>query len=286
MKICIVGATGIIGQALVQRLRDRAELLCLSSADYDLRADLAPLGEFLLAQAPDVIINATALTQIDYVETHKIEGFLLNTLLPYHLAELCQQCNAHLIHFSSDNVFDGLKSSAYTETDALTPLNYYGHTKAQADITLETQFAAIATVLRISGIYSPYRKNFLTSFLNRVKEHDSVQVVDDIFVAPTPDFIVANAVGDLIQSGQALKGTYHLSAGDSTSWFGFSSKLLESLGIRDKQLVPISSDTYKIEAKRPKRCILDSSKLEQHADLNLPSWEEALQDFVRFYHLA
>lgn len=284
MKILILGSTGVVGSELLLELSSLSDvhLTSLSSADLDLYSQLEKLDEVVACLQPQIIINAAGFTDIDAIESNKNRGFLLNCLLPHRLAEICSLMSIQLIHFSSDNVFNGSKLSAYKETDSLSPINYYGWTKAHTDKLLLDNFGEYTTIFRISGIYSHMGRNFFVSFLKRIEKGNVVKVVDDISVSPTTANMVAKFIAQIIYSGKfyQMRGLYNLATKGSTSWFGFARKIVESLDVPNDLIVAVSSDSYSHKVKRPKMSILDCQKLENETFIDLPTWEDSFEEFM------
>lgn len=284
MKICLLGSTGIIGSDLALQLShlSTVELVSLSSSDLDLYSYLQELETVLREIQPQIIINAVGFTNIDAIANHQNKGFFLNCLLPHILGEFCDRHSIQLIHFSSDNVFDGAKNSYYIEEDQLSPINYYGWTKAHTDLLLLQYFPHHSTIFRISGIYSQNRKNFFTSFLHRLATQKQLEVVNDIIVAPTPSRLVAKLITELINNQKlfSLRGIYHLTPKGSSSWFDFANTIVSALQLSDKSISPVSIESYSTTVKRPRNCLLLSQKLEQETGLVLPHWEDEFREFI------
>lgn len=284
MNVVILGSTGIIGSQLLSDLScfSQFHLIPLSSCDLDLYCNLEQLESRIIGLQPDIVINAVGFTNIDAMENDKNKGFFLNCLFPHRLAEICYRLSIQLVHFSSDNVFDGLKTDPYTEEDKLCPINYYGWTKAHVDKVLLESFCDNTVIFRISGIYSYIRKNFFTSFLERLAKQNTIDVVNDIVVAPTPVTLVSKSITELIYNNQIskMKGVYNLTPKGNTSWFDFAKMVIRSMKLENKSILPISCGAYSSKVKRPKMCLLDSQKLENKTCISLPTWENALQEFM------
>lgn len=284
MNIFLLGSTGIIGSNLCSELSylSKVNLICLSSSDLDVYSNLEQLESKVVEVQPEIIINAIGFTNIDAIENNQNKGFFLNSLLPHRLAEICSRLSIQLVHFSSDNVFNGLKNCPYTEEDKLSPINYYGWTKAHTDKLLLNNFEDNITIFRISGIYSHIRKNFFTSFVKRLATQNMVEVVDDIIVAPTPAKLVATSIAQLIDSNQICKmrSIYNLTPKGSTSWFDFAKTIVESLELSGQLISAVPSNNYSTKVKRPQMCLLNSQKLEYETSIILPHWEEAFRNFI------
>ena len=174
MKIMILGANGFIGRRILKRLAPKHQVVACS-----LHQDILPeesyrfevidilnypalmglLNEF----HPDVIINAAAYSVVDYCEQHQEEAYAMNVTVVKHLAEYSQANSCRLIHISTDFVFDGTSTKAYTETDSPNPINYYGKTKRWSEEAIE-QLCTNYAIVRVEVVYGkPFPKQHGTS---------------------------------------------------------------------------------------------------------------------------
>src|SRR5215472_11047740 len=122
MKIVILGAGGRLGAALMHEYREKYDVAAFDHAQLDL-ANLDDVRGKLDAMNFDVLINAAAFTNVDACETEHDRAFLINAEAPGILAEICNEKDARLIHFSTDYVFDGKKRAPYTEEDQANPIS-------------------------------------------------------------------------------------------------------------------------------------------------------------------
>ena len=122
MKIVILGAGGRLGAALMREYREKYDIAGFNHAQLDL-ANLDDVRGKLGAMNFDVLINAAAFTNVDACETERDRAFLINAEAPGILAEICNEKDAKLIHFSTDYVFDGEKRAPYTEEDQANPIS-------------------------------------------------------------------------------------------------------------------------------------------------------------------
>src|SRR5436853_2667446 len=142
-----------------------------------IRDKLSPL-EF------DLLINCAAMTNVDLCESQRKQAFAINAEAPKHLAEICSQKKAKLIHFSTDYVFDGEKREPYVETDAARPISVYGESKRIGEkLVLQTQDRHL--VLRVSWVFGPDRPSFIDTMIKRAREEEHIDAVADKFSTPT-----------------------------------------------------------------------------------------------------
>src|SRR4029453_2003153 len=116
MKIVVLGAGGRLGASLVREFRPKYDVAGFDHAQLDL-SNLEGLREKVGAKTFDVLIKAAAFTNVDSCETERDCAFLINAEATGVLAEICNEKDAKLIHFSTDYVFDGEKRPPYSEED-------------------------------------------------------------------------------------------------------------------------------------------------------------------------
>ncbi|WP_054891692.1 MULTISPECIES: dTDP-4-dehydrorhamnose reductase [unclassified Pseudomonas] len=286
MKILVCGRNGQVAQALQQALAGLGELHLLGRDQLDL-AHPEGMREPLRQLAPDLVINAAAHTAVDQAESEASLAQAINAEGPRVLAEEAARLGAPLIHYSTDYVFDGNKTTPYVEDDPVHPLGVYGQSKLAG----EQAIAAVGAehlILRTSWVYSLHGRNFLLTMQRLLQERPQLKVVDDQIGAPTWAGTIAASTRAMIerwQAGQAgAWGTYHLTAQGETSWFGFAQAIAEQLKARDlpcAELLPIPSSEYPTPARRPLNSRLDCSRLAREWQVSQPHWQQALIDCLK-----
>lgn len=288
MKILLFGKAGQIGWELERSLAPLGELVVLGTRSEDMCGNftnLAGIADSIRAVQPNVIVNAAAHTAVDQVESEVELAHLINALAPEVLAKEAKKLGAWLIHYSTDYVFDGSGSHPWLETDATNPLSSYGKTK------LEAEKLIIATgckhlIFRTSWIYAARGRNFAKTMLKLAKEKDTLQVINDQIGAPTGAELVADVTAHAIRvavQNQDVSGLYHLVASGETSWHGYASfvidyarKFGEELKVSPNDILAVSTEAYKTAAKRPLNSRLNTNKLQQTFNINLPHWQHGV----------
>ena len=149
MKIMLTGSNGLLGQKLIEKIsRDHSlELIatslgnCVVNSDnlkyYPLDVtDQEKINQFVSKHLPDAIINTAAVTNVDYCEQNKVHCDNVNVKAVEYLSEICSKKNIHLVHISSDFIFDGNKNDLYNENDLPNPISYYGLSKLKSEKVL------------------------------------------------------------------------------------------------------------------------------------------------------
>jgi dTDP-4-dehydrorhamnose reductase len=278
VRILLTGSSGQVGCALLETLPGLGEVIVPERGELDL-AKSESIVKALSRVGADVIVNAAAYTAVDQAEREEPLAMAVNRDGPALLAEEAAKRGALLVHFSTDYVFDGEKSSPYVETDATNPLNAYGRSKLAGEQAIRRS-GCRHLILRTSWVYSDTGKNFLLTMLRLAREKKELRVVDDQFGAPTSNHSLADAVPPAIAAvlrDASLGGLYHMSAQGSTTWCGFARAIV---GDRVK-VVAISSSEYPTPARRPRNSVLDNTKLEKSFGVRLPPWQAGLEEVLR-----
>lgn len=280
MKIMLLGRYGQVAWELRRTLAPLGEIVNLGRKELNLEEEAA-IREAIEGIKPDVIVNAAAYTAVDRAEEEPRKARLINAIAPGILAEEAKRCNAMLVHYSTDYVFNGAKKTPYTEDDQTGPINVYGQTKLEGEEKIRA--AGVShLILRTSWVYGARGNNFLLTMLRLARERDELCVVDDQLGSPTWCRMVAETTALLIfqikKREDHFTGTYHLSAGGETSWYGFAKAIFNqyfSSEYEHARLIPISTSAYETKAKRPANCVLSCAKLEKQFNISLPSWEHS-----------
>lgn len=234
-------------------------VLALSRADLDI-ADRERVLQVAGEWSPDIVINTAAFTAVDACETEKDKAWAVNAWGPRNLAEGARLAGAHLVHVSTDYVFDGLSPDPYAEWDATNPLSVYGRSKlgGEAEVRL---LVPGATVVRTSWLCGRYGANMVKTILRLAAGDGPLRFVDDQRGCPTfADDLAAMLVQLAIGR---LPGTFHVTNQGATTWFGFARDVLAAGGFDPGRVVPISTGQLAPPrpAPRPANSVLDNAAL-------------------------
>lgn|SRR5262249_12714061 len=270
MKIMIAGAGGQLGRSL-QSLLESTDLLALSRQDMDV-IDLDAVRAQVSTNRPDIVINCSAFNDVDGAESDHESAYRSNAVGPRNLALAAAECDARVLHVSTDYVFDGLSSRPYHEYDRPNPLSVYGKSK------LAGERAVIAAnprhfIVRTSWLYHEEGRNFPNTILGLAKSQE-LRVVNDQVGSPTYAPHLAEAILRLIET--EAYGTYHLAGRGGTSWYELTRTLLRELAI-NAPVVPVSTVEYPRPAPRPRHSALTTI---QEPRILLPSWKQGVKDFA------
>lgn len=280
MRILLVGRTGQLGSALSRTLPAIGKLTATDRSQIDLaRPD--SIRQSVQALKPAVIVNAAAYTAVDLAEKEPDAAMAVNSHGVAALAEEALRCGALLVHFSTDYVFGGEKTSAYVEEDLPNPVNAYGRSKLAGERAIQAS-GCRHLIFRTSWVYSESGSNFLLTMLRLAREKKALRVVDDQHGAPTTSHMLADAAASAISrtiDDSSKTGLYHMTAGGATTWCRFAREIFRAKNL-PVSVSGISTAEYPTPAPRPRNSVLDNSKLRTKLGIQLPPWELGMKDVL------
>jgi dTDP-4-dehydrorhamnose reductase len=290
-KILLLGKNGQVGWELHRSLLTLGELTALDYPEIDM-ADSQNIREVVRTIKPDLIVNATAYTDVDKAESEPDLAMAINGTGPGVLAEEAKRFGAALIHYSTDYVFDGNKGSPYTEEDTPNPINVYGETKLAGEKAVQAVDGAYL-IFRTSWVYSLWRPCFVTKVLKWAREQEMLRIVDDQISSPTWARTLAEATAQVIAQGwgepveyiREKRGLYHLAGGGSCSRYEWAKAILALDPNKEEQIVkelfPAKSADFPTSARRPFCTTLLSLKYIEIFTSMLPEWKASLDLSVK-----
>ncbi|HEU4707711.1 MAG TPA: dTDP-4-dehydrorhamnose reductase [Methylophilaceae bacterium] len=290
--ILLTGINGQVGHELQQTLVSLGPVVGLDRGQLDLRDEEA-IRRVVREVKPTIIVNPAAYTAVDKAESERDLAFAINAEAPRILAEEAARGNAILIHFSTDYVFDGSKTTPYIETDETSPLGVYGESKLAGELAIQN-VGLPHMILRTSWVYGARGRNFLRTIVKLAQERDELSIVDDQTGAPTSSRSLANATAVLLNDWQEdMSGVYHLTCAGETTWYGFAQAILRfyeayraarswpELKVHADEIKAITTEEFPTSATRPAYSVLSNSKIMLACHIAMPLWSEALSAVMR-----
>ena len=273
----ILGAAGLIGGALCDELAGAGwRLVAATRAACDIRD--APAVRALCREArPAVVFNAAAYTNVDRAEAEPELARAVNAAGAEVVARAAAEVGAKLVHYSTDFVFDGERERPYVEDNPPSPLGAYARSKAEGDQRVRAA-APRHVILRVGCVYGRGGRNFPSTLARRLGAGEPLQIDDEQRVSPTWVREVA-AVSRAIAATEH-QGLFHCTAPGETTWADFARRLAAELGLPDTLIQPMSDAGLALPARRPRRAVLDSSRLRRCGLDLLSPWEEALRRYA------
>jgi len=290
IKILLLGKNGQVGWELQRSLATLGEVIALdrNSTGYcgDL-ADLNGLATTIQVIMPEVVVNAAAYTAVDKAETDEVSAQLINSQAVEVLAKETAKLGALLVHFSTDYVFDGEGRHFREEDEKTNPLNIYGKTKREGEMTV-SRYNPQHLIFRTSWVYAARGNNFAKTISALIKNKEALSVIDDQIGAPTGAELIADCTAIAIRKVLEHKdnyGIYHLVSSGETSWYGYAKylhELLQQLGVPlvVKDISAVTSNAFPTTAKRPRNSRLSNRKLSSVFNINIPDWKHGISRLI------
>ncbi len=273
MRITVLGASGLLGHALVPKLKDE-QLTALSSKDANLR-DASQIQRALRAARPDWIILCAAYTDVDGCECNRDLAFATNRDGALNVARTARDAGSRLIFLSTDYVFDGRKQSPYEAGDARNPISVYGETKAQAEERLLDIMPEVV-IVRTSWLFGVGGKCFPATILKLAATRPELSVVNDQRGSPTLTDDLASALVLLCKKN--ARGIVHVTNSSDCTWYEFAEEILKQSGVNTK-VKPASTAEFPRPARRPAYSVLSPATRISYG-IEMPAWQDALRRYL------
>ncbi len=300
--ILLTGKNGQVGRELATMLPGIGAVVAVGRDELDLSKPDA-IRNLIREIKPKLIVNAAAYTAVDKAESQESLASAVNAQAPGIMAEEAKKIGAALVHYSTDYIFAGLKTTPYNETDAPNPQSVYGRTKLQGEKAIQ-QSGVDHLIFRTAWVYAREGKNFLLTILRLATQREELKIVSDQVGAPTSSHEIAAATTQIlaelfshekrIHPLAKVSGTYHITAAGETSWAGFAEAILElarsnpprapwylaatnNLPLIAKRVVAITTAEYPTAARRPAYSVLSNQSLAETFQTHLPDWRVQLR---------
>lgn len=272
-RILITGANGQLGQCFKQIEKQFDLKLVFATRETLDITDQEAVEQELSTHQYDYLINCAAYTAVDAAEDNETAASLINETAVSSISKACKKFSVHLVHISTDFVFDGLKTSPYTAEDATNPQSVYGSTKRAGEERIIESGAAYS-IIRASWLYSNFANNFYKTIIRLAQTKDQINVVNDQIGVPVSAQELAKQLLQLISNKKLPTGILHFAHKGQCSWMEFAQKIVEYNKL-DLRIEPISTEAYGAAAKRPAYSVMKPSSCFEQIH-----WEKALKDVV------
>ncbi|WP_163515143.1 dTDP-4-dehydrorhamnose reductase [Gelidibacter japonicus] len=274
--VLVTGADGQLGQC-IQNITHQFPSLDFLFADRN-TLDITVANDvldFFETNAIDWCINCAGYTAVDNAENDQENAYKVNSIGAKNMAQACQKNDVKMVHISTDFVFDGLKTTPYTELDKTNPVNVYGESKLKGENEIK-QILDKHFIIRTSWLYSEYGNNFMKTMLGLAQDRQELSVVNDQLGTPTYAGDLARVVLNIIKLRSQDYGVYHYSNEGITSWFEFAKAIFEESNI-ELYIIPIETKDYPTLTKRPRYSVLDKSKIKKMLNVEILDWRQSLR---------
>ncbi|RYY18730.1 MAG: SDR family oxidoreductase [Cytophagaceae bacterium] len=269
MKILLTGSNGLLGQKLVELLRQQPGVALVATArganrladrHPDLHfvpldvTDAAQVRQVLAQEQPTHLIHAAAMTQVDECELQPAACWAQNVTAVAHVAAACANLGIHLTHLSTDFIFNG-KAGPLSEEAQPDPLSHYGASKLAAERIVQAapglRWAIARTVLVYGTMHGGGRSNIVLWVRDSLRKGQAIKVVTDQWRTPT--LAEDLALGCWLLARQAAQGIYHLSGRELLTPFQMAEQVADFFNLDKSLLEPVDSSTFTQPARRPPR---------------------------------
>lgn len=298
-RIVILGAFGKVGESIFNFLRLNTDWEILGFArykdylkpfwtrqhcDYDI-LNFRELKNHLISLSPDYIINAAAFTNVDGCEEFKSDCWKLNSDLVKILASVCAITGAHLIHFSTDYIFDG-RMGPYREVAQPNPINFYGKSKLSAENSIklvDIKYTIIRTNF-LFGISKSGKKTFVDFAIDHLTIGKPINVVDSLYSNPIITSDISEGVWRIINNNYL--GIINLAGNDWISRFDIA-RIIADAGNFDLKLInKVNLNEVEFLANRPEKAGLINLKAKKELGMNFMSIHKSIEHFLKLLNLT
>lgn len=273
----LLGGRGLLGQALTQVLQKAGWAICTPERDTVNLQCPEDVTQCVTDCAPDVIFNTVAYTQVDMAEDEPQQALAINRGLPMLLGHIVQDKPIHLVHLSTDFVFNGKGKRPYNENDATDPQSVYGKSKLEGEQALLDLNLPNCCIVRTAWLFGPGRKNFVSTILQHAKNASEMRVVFDQIGSPTYTPDLAHACLEL--AVLRASGLFHVVNSGQASWCELAAEAVR-LANFSTQIRPIPTSEWPQKAVRPAYSVLDTARYTSLTGKTMRPWVQALQDYV------
>ncbi len=295
VKVVVIGSNGLLGQTLVNKLFNRTDYKLYAMASGENRNSKAQeLTYFEINIAyfktiklqlnliePDFIINALAMTNVDACETEKEECDLINVKFVEKLAHISLELGTHLIHISTDFIFDGIEG-LYGETAIPNPVNYYGLSKLKSEEAIQNildKYTILRTILVYGKVANMKRSNIVLWVKKSLEKGETIRIVDDQYRMPT--YVGSLAEACLLVMKEKAMGIYHISDRELLSIYEIAIQIASFYNLPKALIEPIHTTELKQKAKRPPKTGFILKKAIVELGLRPLSFNEGLSLFQK-----
>ncbi|MFA5667821.1 MAG: dTDP-4-dehydrorhamnose reductase [Balneolaceae bacterium] len=283
MRVLITGGGGQLGKEWEDFcVANNIEFKSSNSAELNI-ADPKQIEEVVHAFKPTVLINCAAYTKVDLAEDEKEKAFLINGEGAKNLAQICQNRNIKLIHYSTDYIFSGTDADrelfvdGFSEDHDPKPINVYGASKLVGELAIKNS-GCDYLILRVSWLCGKHGHNFVKTMLKLAETKDELSIVNDQFGSPTFAANVVENTWALVQAKQT--GVFNISSSGLCTWFDFATEIFVQKSISIK-LHAVNSAAFPTKAKRPAFSKLSTKKMSKIEGSNIESWKSGLQKLLK-----
>lgn len=282
MKALVTGVKGQLGFDVVNELKKRGHTaIGVDIEEMDI-TDKVSVEKVINEIKPDVVIHCAAWTAVDSAEEEenisKVRN--VNAKGTENIAKVCKALDIKMVYISTDYVFDGQGTEPWKpDCKDYKPLNVYGQTKLEGELAVSSNLDKFF-IVRIAWVFGVNGNNFIKTMLKLSDKYDTLRVVNDQIGTPTYTYDLARLLVDMVETDKY--GYYHATnEGGYISWYDFACEIFKQAG-KNVNVIPVTTEEYGLsKATRPFNSRLDKSKLVENGFEPLPTWQNALERYLK-----
>ena len=276
MTVLITGVTGQLGYDVARYLRGvGCDFLSPNRNEMDL-SDEGSVKSYIMENNPDSIIHCGAWTDVNKAEVNVNLCRQVNVDETRFIVDCCKDYDITMLYVSTDYVFDGSGVRPWEITDRTNPINQYGLSKRDGENIVRSLKKYF--IVRTSWVFGINGKNFIATMVDLSKKFKTIRVVDDQFGSPTYSVDLAPLLWQILCSEKY--GTYHAHNEGFCTWYDLAIEVFKILET-GTNVIPISSNDYRSDVKRPLNCRLGLQSLEVNGFDRLPNWKDAVNRYIK-----
>lgn len=278
MKVAITGAAGLFGHALMKVFGERHAVAGMTRQEADIACE-DQVESAMAAIRPDVVVHAAAIPNPDTCEAEPARAYAVNIHGTRFIAAAAARVGARVAYISTDAVFDGNKTSPYSETDATAPATVYGRTKLHSERIV--QAARESWIFRVSVLFGTGKENFVEKGLRRMAAGETYVVASDQLGNATSTLDAAEKIRDVVEARRY--GLFHVANAGSCTRLELARRAAKLAGLDPAGVIGKPLAEMGRPAKRLPYSVLACNALEQNGFGPLRPWTEALRDYIAAY---
>ncbi len=293
IKVIVIGSNGLLGQTLVNKLYKHSKYQLYAMASGENRnSKVAALNYFEIAITdfksiklqlnlikPDFIINALAMTNVDACEVEQTQCDVVNVSFVEQLARISFELGTHLIHVSTDFIFDGV-DGMYRENDTPNPINYYGLSKLKSEKVIQKiliKYTILRTILVYGKVANMKSRNIVLWVKESLENKTLIRIVNDQFRMPTYAGSIADAC--VLAMEKQATGVYHISGNEYLSIYDLAVQIADFYNLPKELIQSIATSELSQKALRPPKTGFDLTKAIDELGFKPLNFAEGLAQF-------
>lgn len=274
MKIAITGGNGQLAKSLHSLDNQHITLLAKNNLDV---TDSHSVEAYFLKHKPDWIFHLASITRGDDNVKNPELAHKVNVIGTENVVKIAKQLDVPLLFVSTNEVFDGLKTTPYSETDKPNPITQVGRHKLEAENIIQNTLDKYL-IIRTMWTYSNWSANFIHAIIKIAKEKAELSLVSDEIGSPTSSLDLSKAILAMVRKN--IHGLFHVTNDGEASRYDFGVEVLKRIGLINKTKINSVklSDFHRLSYP-PKYSVLNNQKAREKGVI-LRDWKEALHDFL------